>query len=487
MIANKNGGLYTAFKAKDSRFDGRIFVGVSSTGIYCRPICRARMPKKENCTFYYTAAEAEQAGYRPCLLCRPELAPGTATVDAVDCLAKRAARLLEESCGNNESLERLAQKLGCSARHLRRVFVAQYNVSPVQYMQTCRLLFAKNLLTDTNLSVLSVAMAAGFGSLRRFNALFKKHYRFSPTALRKQLGGGKGKESEITLALGYRPPYEWQKMLDFLAQRTIPGVEVVENGEYLRTVHIVTSEQKAVYGWLRVSNKADKNVLSVTMSASLLQVLPQVLVRVRHLFDLSCEPEAVYEVLASMNDLRPGLCVLGTRLPGCFDAFEMAVRAILGQQITVKAARTLAARLVESYGKPVNTGVAGLTHVFPLASDIAELPEPISNELGPLGIIATRANTILALAKAFVGDEIKFDVCAQPEVEMKKLLAIAGIGNWTAQYIAMRTMGWTDAFLETDVGVKKALAPYTAKEMLSMAGKWRPWRSYATINLWNSL
>ncbi|MBP1764170.1 MAG: transcriptional regulator, AraC family [Firmicutes bacterium] len=478
---------YKALKAKDVRFDGRFFVGVSSTGIYCRPVCRAKLPKAENCIFFSTAAAAEQAGFRPCLLCRPELAPGTSAVDATASLVHRAARILEECCGSGQSLEELAARLGCTSRHLRRAFTAEYNVSPVQYLQTCRLLLAKNLLTDTNLSVLDVAMAAGFGSLRRFNDLFKKQYRLAPTALRRQTAEEKGQESTVTLALGYRPPYQWQQLLDFLAQRVIPGVEAVRNGEYWRTVRFVTGERRYVYGWVRVGHRPQKNTLTVTMSSSLLPVLPRVLARVRHLFDLYCDPDAVGKTLLSMNNIHPGLCVPGTRLPGCFDPFEMAVRAVLGQQITVKAASTLAARLVETYGTPVQTGIEGLTHAFPRPEDIVVLDGPISNHLGPLGIIATRANTILELARAFVQNAIDFGFCARPDVEMKKLMAIPGIGTWTAQYIAMRAMGWPDAFLQTDHGVKKALAPHTPKEILALAEEWRPWRSYATISLWNSL
>lgn len=483
----KNRAWYAAFKAKDTRFDGRFFVGVSSTGIYCRPICRAKLPKAENCTFYSTAAAAEQAGFRPCLLCRPELAPGTSIVDATASLVHRAARMLEESCGSGQSIEELADRLGCTDRHLRRAFTAEYSVSPVQYLQTCRLLLAKNLLTDTDLSVLDVAMAAGFGSLRRFNDLFKKQYRLAPTALRRQAAGEKKHEGNVTLALGYRPPYQWQQMLDFLAQRAIPGVEAVRDGEYLRTVRFVTGEQRHVYGWVRIGHRPQKNTLTVTVSSDLLQVLPQVLVRVRHLFDLYCDPETVYESLSSMNNIRPGLCVPGTRLPGCFDPFEMAVRAVLGQQITIKAASTLAARLVEAHGTTVQSEIEELTHAFPSPEDIIALDDTIGDHLGPLGIIAARANTILELARAFVQNTIDFDLCAQPEIEMKKLMAIPGIGAWTAQYIAMRAMGWPDAFLNTDHGVKKALAPHTPKEILALAEAWHPWRSYATINLWNSL
>ena len=486
MTDNRN-ALYAAFKAKDARFDGRFFVGISSTGIYCRPVCRARQPKPENCTFYPTAAEAEQAGYRPCLLCRPELAPGGSITDATANLVYRAARTLEENCGTGQNLEEIADRLGCTDRHLRRVFTAEYHVSPVQYLQTCRLLLVKNLLTDTDLTVLEVAMAAGFGSLRRFNDLFKKQYQLSPTALRKSASGRKKHDSNVTLALGYRPPYRWQEMLDFLAARAITGVEVVENGEYARTAHFTTTEGKHVYGWVRVKHRALKHALAVTASETLLPVLPQVLARVRHLFDLYCAPDEVYETLRVMNDIRPGLCVLGTRVPGCFDAFEMAARAVLGQQITVKAASTLAARIVGAYGTPVQTGIEGLTHVFPSPEDILALEGTIESHLGPLGVIASRSKTIRELAQAFVQEKIGFDLCSQPEEEIKKLMAIHGIGNWTAQYIAMRTMEWPDAFLETDVGVKKALQPHTPKELLKMSEAWRPWRSYATVNLWNAL
>ncbi len=486
MIENTS-GLYAAFKAKDARFDGRFFVGISSTGIYCRPICRARQPKAENCTFYPTAAEAEQAGYRPCLLCRPELAPGTSITDATSNLAYRAARMLEENCGSGQRLEEIAGQLGCTGRHLRRVFTAEYNVSPVQYLQTCRLLLAKNLLTDTDLPVLEVAMVAGFGSLRRFNDLFKKQYKLSPTALRKHTAEEKKHNDNITLVLGYRPPYHWEKMLNFLAGRAITGIEVVKNGEYMRTVRLENAAGKHVYGWIRVSHKPKKNALSVTVSEALLPVLLQVLARIRHLFDLYCDPDAVYETLQVMNDIRPGLCVLGIRVPGCFDAFEMAVRAVLGQQITVKAASTLAARIVKAYGTPVQTGIEGLTHIFPSSEEILALDGAIENHFGTLGVTAARSNTIYELAYAFMQKEIDFDLCARPEEEIKKLTAIRGIGSWTAQYIAMRAMEWPDAFLETDAGVKKALQPFTSKELRNMAEAWRPWRSYATVNLWNTL
>ncbi len=479
-------GLYAAFKAKDARFDGRFFVGISSTGIYCRPVCRARQPKPEKCSFFDTAARAEQAGFRPCLLCRPELAPGTSVTDATDNLVYRAARMLQENCGGGENLSELAGRLGCTDRHLRRVFAAKYHVTPVQYLQTCRLLLAKNLLTETDLSVLGVAMAAGFGSLRRFNDLFKKHYRLAPTALRKKMPQERAHTSAVTLALGYRPPYPWQEMLGFLAGRTINGVDAVKNGEYMRTVHM-TAQGGHVYGWVRVGHRQQSCALTVTVSETLLPVLSQVLARVRHLFDLCCDPDAVYETLRVMNDIRPGLCVRGTRLPGCFDAFEMAVRAVLGQQITVKAASTLAARIALTFGTPVQTGIPELTHAFPTPDELLSPEDPLENRLGPLGVIAARSRTIDALARSLRQGEFRLDLTVRPEDEIQKLMAIRGIGSWTAQYIAMRAMEWPDAFLETDAGVKKALPGYTPKELLKLAEAWRPWRSYATVHLWNSL
>ncbi len=486
-MGENNFGMYTAFKAKDTRFDGRFFVGISSTGIYCRPICRARQPKEENCIFFSTAAEAEQAGYRPCLLCRPELAPGTSIMDASPVLARRAARIIEENCGNGESLNEIAKQLGYTDRHLRRVFMAEYNVSPVQYLQTCRLLHAKNLLTDTNLNVIDIAMASGFGSLRRFNEAFKDHYKLNPTDLRKRMSKEKRESSDITVYLGYRPPYRWNEMLRFLDGRSIPGIDFVKDDMYWRTVYIINRKKEDYYGWLKVKNDTVRNALGLTISESLLPVLPQIIGKIKNMFDLYCEPETVYQAISSMNNIHPELCMHGTRLPGCFDPFEMSIRAILGQQITVKAASTLAGRVVNTFGTLIQTEIDGLTHVFPTPEKLIVLEGSPESHLGPLGVIVSRSRAIVALANAFVRKEINFGLCPEPEAEIKKLLSIRGIGSWTAQYIAMRAMAWPDSFLETDAGVKKALPGYSPKELLQIAEQWRPWRSYVTINLWNFL
>ena len=478
---------YEAFKAHDARFDGRIFIGVSSTGIYCRPVCRVKTPKLENCSFHISAAAAEAAGFRPCLKCRPELAPGLAPVDAASRLARQAALLMQNNDYSENGLATLAQCLGVTSRHLRRVFAAEYGVSPIQYQQTRRLLLAKQLLADTRLSVTQVAYSAGFGSLRRFNELFKTRYRLNPTTFRRTKGIAAEKPDDgLTLRLDYRPPYQWDKMLNFLASRTITGVESVADGAYRRTVALADAE-KTHRGWISVKG-AGSTALALTVSPSLLPVLAKIMARVRHLFDLDCDPVLIGEKLSVMNDFKPGLCPKeACRVPGCFEPFEMAVRAIVGQQVTVKAARTLADRLAEKFGSPLETPFADLNRSFPEPTIINNLSGLIENNFGPLGIIATRARSIKILASAMVEGRLTLSPTANPEVEMKNLLDLPGFGPWTVQYLAMRALNWPDAFPHTDYGVKKALGLSSPAEILRLAEQWRPWRSYATIMLWNSL
>lgn len=477
--------LYAAFESKDGRFDGQVFVGVSSTGIYCRTVCCAHMPKYENCTFYETTAEAESAGYRPCLVCRPELAPGRSITDASANLARRAAALLREGCTSGESLERMAARLGYTGRHLRRAFQREFEVTPVQYLQTCRLLLAKSLLTDTYLPVGRVASAAGFSSVRRFNDLFKERYRLTPSDLRKSARRRAQAGDGVTFTLSYRPPYRFDSLLAFFRARMLVGVEVVDGRSYARVVRMRHGDEEVV-GWVRVTDDAQKGALSVTMSESLLPVTSQVIDRVRHQFDVDCDPQAVYEVLASLDDVVPGAAVLGTRVPGCFDPFETAVRAILGQQVTIAAANTLAARIGERYGKPVDTGVTGLTHAFPTAAEVAAL-DPIENAFGELGVIKTRSRTIAELARLLEEGQLCFDAGAVVTQQIERLLMVKGIGPWSANYLAMRVLCYPDAFLETDAGVKHALPDLEPKERLALAERWRPWRSYANLCLWNSL
>ncbi|NLB56793.1 MAG: DNA-3-methyladenine glycosylase 2 family protein, partial [Lentisphaerae bacterium] len=406
METTNNKKMVEAYKNKDLRFDGRFFVGNASIQTYCRPICRSKTTKQDKLYFFLTAAEAEQAGFQPCLLCRPELAPPLITTGEITSLPEKAIKMMEENCSNGKDFAETATELGVSDHELHRVFLEKYNVTPTQYLQTSRLHLARNLLIDTSISIQKVAMASGFSSLQAFNTIFKKHYQLTPTDLRKNASIEKKQKDEITLSLTYRPPHLYSEILRFLEGRAIPGVELVVGSDYLRTARIRNADNEIITGWLKVSNNTQKNALAVTLSESLLPVLSQALAKVRHLFDLYNDPTIVYEALASMNDIRPGLCVPGTRVPGSFDPFEMVVRAVLGQQITVKAATTLAGRFVNTFGRPVNTEIPELNHLFPLPNDIAALKAPVDTLLGPLGIITTRAQTIGSLAKTFVDNSV---------------------------------------------------------------------------------
>ena len=483
----KTDSTHDNLNCSETSSDGKIFIGISSTGIYCRPTCYARQPKAENRTYYITAAEAERAGFRPCLLCRPELAPNTVSLDLANSLAYQAARYIEENCGGTITTNKIAQYFNCSEQYLKQEFTAKYNVTPLEYLESCRLLLAKNLLTDTNLSLKEIAMIIGFDNPQNFEKTFKKKYKLEPDRLRRKKIHKEEKSDNISLSMTYRPPYCWNELLEFLAIRAIPGVETARDGEYFRTVHLSDKHGKSVYGWIKVSQLSQKNILSVSINSTLFSVIPQLLSRVRHLFDLSCDPDEVQEKLSSMSTIRPNLFFPGTRIPGAFNAFEMVVRAVLGQQITVKAARTLVGRFAKTFGTTIDTDIEGLSHIFPAPDKILLLGDNIVDYLGPIGITSRRAKTILELARAIVYKTIDFNFPTQPEKEIEKLKEIPGIGEWTAQYIAMRAMGWPDAFPHTDYGIKKALVPHTPKEILTLAEKWRPCRSYAAINLWNSL
>ena len=484
---NKDQPGYNNLNSNKINSDGKIFVGISSTGIYCRPICYARQPKVENRTYYNSAVEAEQTGYRPCLLCRPELAPKIISLYSATSLASQIARYLEENCENAITEKDLAQYFNCMVQCLEQEFKTKYNVTTLEYLKTYRLLLAKHLFTDTNLTSGEIAKAVGFKNSKILNKMFKEQYHLEPERLRRKKAHNKEENDYITLSLAYRPPYCWKTMLNFLGLRAIPGVEMVKGEEYFRTVHMLDKYGETVDGWLKVSNRSERNSLSVLIPNNLVSVIPKVFSRVRHLFDLSCDPVEVQEKLSSMNKIQPNLFLPGTHIPGAFNAFEMVVRAVLGQQITVKAARTLVGRFAKTFGTPLNTGVEGLTHTFPVPETILSLGDNIANHLGPIGITSRRAKTILELARTIKYKTIELNFPTQPEKEIEKLKEIPGIGEWTAQYIAMRAMKWPDAFPHTDYGIKKALSPRTPKDILGLAESWRPCRSYAAINLWNSL
>lgn len=464
---------YQALLTHDARFDGVFFVGVSTTRIYCRTVCTARTPRPDRCTFYPSAAAAERAGFRPCLRCRPELAPGQARIDSGDRLASDAAARIEGGALTEGGAAGLAREMEVSERHLRRVIAREFGVSPVQLAQTQRLLLAKRLLSDTDLPVGEVALASGFSSLRRFNALFRERYRLSPTDLRRSRPSGPPAET-LVCEVAYRPPLDWDSLLAFLVGRASQGAEALDGRRYGRTVQTGGSR-----GWITVEPIPERPALRVTLAAGLAPVLRPTLARVRRLFDLQADPLPIAAHLGPLADAHPGL-----RVPGAFDGFEVAVRAVLGQQVTVRAASTLAGRFAAAFGDPVATPLASLTHLPPTPARVAAArPE----DLIALGILATRAHSILALARAVASGEISLEPGGDLEETMTRLKALPGIGEWTAQYIAMRALAWPDAFPHTDLGIRKAMGGATPKRLLETAERWRPWRAYAAMHLWKSL
>jgi AraC family transcriptional regulator of adaptative response / DNA-3-methyladenine glycosylase II len=469
---------YRALAARDVRFDGLFFVGVTTTGVYCRPICPARTPRSERCRFFPNAAVAEHSGFRPCLRCRPELAPGHAPVDAVGRTARLAAARIEAGALNDEgSLETLAHELGLSSRQLRRAVRQEFGVSPIELAQTRRLLVAKQLLTETHLPLIQVAHASGFASVRRFNALFRSHYSISPSHLRKSAGTSASRDS-LTLTLGFRPPLDWRTMLRFLAGRATAGVERVEGNSYLRTVR-----EGDARGWIKAEPARDRNVLKVEVSSALAPVLPALLCRLRGLFDLDARPDVIATHLGDDPRLAIALRSLsGIRVPGAVDGFELAVRAILGQRISVAAATTLAGRLAASCGEPIETPFPTLDRLSPRAECLAQTsPE----QLAALGIALPRARAISALASAVCEGQIELMPGADPELTIQALKKLPGIGEWTAHYIAMRALRWPDAFPASDLGLMKASGAGSPRELVKVAEAWRPWRAYAAMLLWN--
>ncbi|MGE4239343.1 DNA-3-methyladenine glycosylase 2 family protein [Ramlibacter sp.] len=478
---------YLALKAKDARFDGRFFTGVTSTGIYCRPVCRVRTPRRENCRFFAHAAQAESAGFRPCLRCRPELAPRAqawSIQDASATLAQQAAHLLDEpeAWGDESpSVEQVAARLGVSDRHLRRIFEAQLGVSPLQYLQTRRLLTAKQLLADTALPITQVALISGFASMRRFNAAFVQHYGLSPTQLRRE-GADDGETR--TVKLGYRPPYDVRAMLGFFAARRIDGVELVdvERSRLGRTLAI-EAQGRTHTGWLTATFDEPRTQVVLEVSEGLCEALPAVIRRVRALLDLDADPQAINAVLHASFPQGDGL-----RVPGAANGYELAVRAVLGQQITVAAARTLAQRLADRFGDPIETPVPALRRLFPRAEVLAAAE---GDALGQLGIVRQRQAAIVAIAKAVAQGRLRLHGGAPLDTTVAALKEIPGIGDWTAQYIAMRALRWPDAFPASDVALHKALgvreAKHPAREAEAASTPWKPWRSYAVIRAWSSL
>ena len=476
---------YRALKARDARFDGCFFTGVTSTGIYCRPVCKVRTPRRENCRFFGLAAQAERAGFRPCLRCRPELAPQSvvwSVQDAGSILAGQAARLLdapEAWDDDGPTVARLAARLGVSDRHLRRLFEAQFGVSPLQYLQTRRLLTAKQLLADTDLPIAQVAPMSGFASLRRFNAAFAQHYGLNPSALRRARGTDQVGASHTVARLGYRPPYDVEALLGFLRGRAIAGMEEVGPRHVARTLRLVAGG-RACAGWLRADFDAARAQVRLQVADSLRPALPQVIHRVRAWLDLDADPRAINAVLHAAFPHGDAL-----RVPGTLDGFELAVRAVLGQQVTVAASCTFAQRLVAQFGEPVATPWPQPNRLFPTPAVLARAD---SDTLGQMGIVRQRQGAIVALARAVDSGALALHGGADVPATLAQLCQLPGIGDWTAQYIALRARRWPDAFPAGDVALQKSLGVRAhknpARAALQASLAWQPWRGYAVIRTW---
>lgn len=477
--------LYRALSARDRRFDGVFFVGVTSTGIYCRPVCTVKTPKAANCLFFDSAQQAEQARFRPCLRCRPELAPGNAPVDDSQRIAQLIVERLEDgSIGNDAGLEAIAQQFELSSRQIRRIVHKELGVAPVQLLLTRRLLLAKRLLSETTLPVTEIAFASGFSSLRRFNDAFNSRYGLAPTRLRKhvKVESSAANGDSSTLQLVYRPPYDWSGVLEFLAFRALKGIEWVSDSAYARTVHMGTAK-----GWIRVTHAKQPNTLNLEFSHRLTSVLPTLLTRVRRLFDLNARIDLIVRHLSKDERLAPLVKrTAGLRVPGAFNGFELGLRAILGQQVTVKAATTLGCRFAEAFGEPIVTPYPELSRLTPSPARVAVATV---DDIAKLGIVSMRAKSIIALAQAQLSGALALDggVLYKPEDAILRLAELPGIGPWTAHYVAMRALSWPDAFPKEDIAIRNALGGVTAKEAEALSQSWRPWRSYAVMHLWRSL
>lgn len=473
---------YRALQSRDARFDGLIFVGIATTGVYCRPICPARTPKIQNCNFYPSAAAAQEAGFRPCLRCRPEIAPGLPSWSGTSTTVARALSLIAEGAldGSENNVEKLATRLGIGERQLRRLFLQHLGASPISVAQTRRILFAKQLIHDTHMPMSQVAAAAGFNSLRRFNETFLSLYQRPPRDIRRQSVPDQ-QEEDVTLRLHYRAPYNWPSMLDFLRARAITGVELVEDKRYLRTIEINNT-----LGSIAVTHQPKRSCLSISIRFPDVKALPLIVDRIRRLFDLTADIVTIDKHLSADKLLAPLIKQHpGLRAPGGWDGFEIAVRAVLGQQISISAARNLAGKIAATHGRTVPASLRlhpALTHTFPSAKKLATSAMHI-------GMPTARLNTLRAIAQDAVADPNLFRASGNINETINRLKSIRGIGDWSAQYIALRAVREMDAFPVTDLGILRGAASLDAKlsnpkTLLTRAEAWRPWRAYAAQHLW---
>ena len=473
--------------SRDARFDGQFFVAVKTTGIYCRPICPAVAPKSENVEFFPSAAGAAEAGFRPCLRCRPECAPGTPAWNGTSTTVQRGLRLIASGALDDGSIEDLAERLGVTSRHLRRLFTQHLGASPLAVAHTQRLHFAKRLIDQTTLPMAHVATAAGYGSIRRFNDTFTKTYGRSPRELRRHNDESVDGDAPLTVRLSYSKPFSWASMLDFLEARATPGVETVADSAYFRSV-IVAGDT----GVIECRHDDARQSITLALHGVATEHLFKVVQQVREMFDVDAPVARIADVLGRDNFLAPLLQRYpGTRVPGAWDGFELAVRAILGQQVSVKAATTLAGRLAKRYGQPIErprslaalAGSDGPTHLFPEAERL------VRARFNNMGLVTSRIETIRAVSRAVVNGEIGFESAQDPVEFCRHLVSIRGIGEWTAEYIAMCGLKNPDAFPASDLGLLKAVGNEVTRpsDLKLCAEAWRPWRAYAALLLWSSL
>jgi AraC family transcriptional regulator, regulatory protein of adaptative response / DNA-3-methyladenine glycosylase II len=464
--------------SRDSRFDGKFFIAVTSTGIYCRPICPSRTSRSSNVRYYPTAAAAAEAGFRPCLRCRPEAAPGTPAWLGTSAVVRRALKLIDDGVLDEVPVEQLAARLGIGSRHLDRLFLQHVGASPIAVAQTRRLHFAKRLLDETNLPITEIALAAGFGSVRRFNDVFQQTYQRAPREMRSRRRDGvaASESNDVALKLAYRPPYDWEQVRGFFAARAVAGVERVDEDGYSRTVELAGAP--AV---ITVRRLAGEDALELRVRGAKSTALFHLSAIARRAFDLAADPVHIATALKSdmliapLMKQRPGL-----RIPGAWDAFECAVRAVLGQQVTIAAGRTFAGRLVARLGVPLPNGTEGLTHLFPGPKAIA------NGNLAGLGLTGARESALKAVASAVI--EGRLDFGAPVEEVTNCLGSLPGVGEWTAQYVALRALGEPDAFPAGDVVLRRVAAegesPLGTKALEALSESWRPWRGYAAQHLW---
>ena len=474
---------YRAVKSRDRRFDGVFYTAVRTTGIYCRPSCPARTPAFHNITFHPTAAAAQAAGYRACKRCLPDATPGSPDWDVAADVAGRAMRLIADGVVDRDGVDGLAHRIGYTTRHLSRILTQELGAGPLALARAKRAQTARVLLETSDLGAADVAFASGFSSVRQFNETIREVYDATPTRLRGGRGAG-AKGGTLQLRLAVRTPFAGRPLLAFLATRAVPGVEMVTDTTYARTLRLPHGTGTVELELTDHPDESGTAFVPATFRLTDLRDLASAVERARRLLDADCDPVAISDAFAGDPILGPRVREIpGLRVPGHVDGDELAVRAVLGQQVTVAAARTAAGRLTEQYGERLAEPQGELTHVFPTAARLAEL------DADDLPMPRSRGRALIALCRALADGELRLDRGADRDDVRRDLLEIPGVGPWTADYIALRALGHPDVFLPTDIGIRDALRllgrdPADADDL---ADRWRPWRSYAQLHLWQTL